>query len=82
LDSDKSFSENDETAVSLGSDVMDSGSDEDFLILETVIELLDFSPFSIGNEGRFNERIVSVLIDFIINDFDGLLLFHCAKISC
>jgi hypothetical protein len=82
LDSDKSFSQNDETAVSLGSDVVDSSSDKDFLILEGVIERPDFSPFSSGDKDGFEERIVTVLVDFVVYDFDGFVCFHGAKISC
>lgn len=50
LDSDESFSKNDETAVSFGSDVVDSGPDEDLLILESVVKRPDFSPFSARDE--------------------------------
>jgi hypothetical protein len=82
LGSDESFSEYDETAVALGSDVMDSGSDEDLLVLEGIVEIFYFGPLSAGDEDGFEERVVSVLIDLVVDDSESLILFHVAKISC
>jgi hypothetical protein len=82
LDCGKSFSEDNETVVSLGSDVVDSGSDQDLLILESFIELLDISPYSVTSKDGLQKWIVSVLIYLVVNDFDSFVLLHVTKISC
>ena len=82
MNGDKSFSEHDETGASLGPDVIDSGSDEDFLILEGVFKVFDFGPFSTGDEDGLEEGIVSKLVDFVVNDLNGLDGFHGTKKSC
>jgi hypothetical protein len=61
---------------------MDSGPDKYFLVLEVLVEFLDIGPFSVGPEEGFEERVVPVLIYVVVNNFDGLVLFHMAKISC
>lgn len=46
LDGGESFSKDDEAVVSFGSDVVDSGSDENFLVFECLVELFDIGPIS------------------------------------
>ena len=82
MNGDKSFSEDYETGAALRSDVIDPGSDEDFLILECVVEVLDFGPFPTGDEDGLEEGVVSELVDFVVDDLDGLDGFHGTKISC
>lgn len=82
LNSSKSFSKNNETIVSFGSNVMDSSSDKNLLFFESVVELCNSSPCSSGLEDGFEERIISILIDFIVDYFGSLILFHATKICC
>lgn len=60
LESGEILSENDEAVVALASDVVDSGSNQDFLALFGLIDVLDDGPYSVGPVGGSNEGVVSI----------------------
>jgi hypothetical protein len=61
---------------------VDSGSDENLLSIECLINVWDFDPFSIGPKSGFNDGIISISCSFPVNVDDVVWLFHGAKIFC
>ena len=80
LEGIKILSEDDKAIISFSSDIMDSGSDEDFLSFETLVDLIEVSPFSSWLEGGPDEGVISELIFSIVDDFDFFLWLHDCKI--
>lgn len=74
------LSEDDKAIVSFSSDIVDSGSDEDFLAFESFIDLGKCGPLSAWLEGWFDERVVSELIFSVVDGFDLFLWLHDCKI--
>ena len=76
LESGEILSENDEAVVALSSDVVDSGSNQDFLTFFGLIDFLEDSPDSFCAVGGANEGVVSILVLIEITDFDLFVSLH------
>lgn len=76
LDSSKGFSQDNESAISLCSNVVDSGSYQNLFAFEGLIDILHRSPNSLRSKSGLNERIVSKGVSLPINGFNWVLRLH------
>ena len=76
----KVLSEDNKTVISFSSDIVNPGSDEDFLSFEGLVDLRKISPLSFRPEGWLDEGIVSKLIFGVVDNSDLFLWLHDSKI--